>query len=59
MDDKKARVSRFTQSLEITGDVDEAQRKRLLEIANKCPVHRTLEEDIVIDTSFKDHPNEK
>ncbi|MBD3630606.1 alpha/beta fold hydrolase [Cyclobacterium sp.] len=57
VDDKKAKVSRFTRSLEITGDVDETQRKRLLEIANKCPVHRTLEEDIIIDTRFKDHPN--
>ena len=33
----------FTREISITGDVDEAQRARIIEIANKCPVHRTLE----------------
>ncbi|WP_162416844.1 bifunctional alpha/beta hydrolase/OsmC family protein [Cyclobacterium roseum] len=53
VDDKNAKVSRFTRSLEITGDLDETQRKGLLEIANKCPVHRTLQEQISIETRFK------
>ncbi|MEX2568466.1 MAG: alpha/beta fold hydrolase [Cyclobacteriaceae bacterium] len=48
-----AKVSRFTRNLEIIGDVDEAQQARLLEIANKCPVHRTLKEQIIIETKFK------
>lgn len=33
----------FTREISITGDLDEAQRARMIEIANKCPVHRTLE----------------
>lgn len=33
----------FTREITIEGDVDEVQRARLIEIANKCPVHRTLE----------------
>ena len=33
----------FERSLSIDGDLDEAQRQRLFEIADKCPVHRTLE----------------
>ena len=33
----------FTRVIAIEGDLDEAQRARMLEIANKCPVHRTLE----------------
>ena len=53
VDDSNAKVSRFTRNLEITGDVDEAKRARLLEIANKCPVHRTLQEQIIIETRFK------
>lgn len=53
VDDTNAKVSRFTRSLEITGEVDESQRKRLLEIANKCPIHRTLQEQISIETRFK------
>src|SRR5207302_170099 len=40
------------QEIEITlsGDLDEAQRKRLLEIADKCPVHRTLTKEVHIVT---------
>jgi len=33
----------FTRVISIEGDLDEAQKSRMLEIANKCPVHRTLE----------------
>lgn len=40
----------FERQLHITGDLDEAQRQRMLEIADRCPVHRTLESEIVIRT---------
>lgn len=33
----------ITREISLKGDLDEAQRQKLLEIANKCPVHRTLE----------------
>jgi putative redox protein len=32
------------------GDLSEDQRKRLFEIANKCPVHRTLSSQVQIRT---------
>lgn len=32
----------FTRRVDIKGDVDDAQRARILEIAGKCPVHKTL-----------------
>jgi putative redox protein len=32
------------------GDLDAEQRKKLLEIADKCPVHRTLTSEISIGT---------
>ena len=32
------------------GNLDESQRRRLLEIADKCPVHRTLTSEIEIRT---------
>jgi putative redox protein len=38
------------RELELTGPLDEEQRSRLLEIANKCPVHRTLTSEIHIRT---------
>ncbi|MCE7053247.1 alpha/beta fold hydrolase [Algoriphagus sp. AGSA1] len=49
-EDKSAKVSQFTRIIEIEGDLDAEQRQRLLEISNKCPVHRTLQEEIIIQT---------
>lgn len=37
------KIDRFERILDISGDLTEDQRKRLLEIADMCPVHRTLE----------------
>lgn len=34
---------RFAREIVLTGPLDDTQRARLLEIADKCPVHRTLE----------------
>ena len=34
----------ITRDIELVGNLDDVQRQRLLEIANKCPVHRTLTE---------------
>ncbi len=50
--DSKAKVSQFTRIVELEGDLDEDQRQRMLEIAERCPVHRTLEEDIKIQTEL-------
>lgn len=47
---ESSKVSQFTRIIDIKGDLDSDQRQRLLEIANKCPVHRTLEQDVVIQT---------
>ena len=43
---------RFTRNISVTGDLDENQRTRLIEIANKCPVHRTLESRIETVTNI-------
>ncbi|MBL4846785.1 MAG: bifunctional alpha/beta hydrolase/OsmC family protein [Planctomycetes bacterium] len=48
---KTGRVDRIQREVTILGpDLDAAQRKRLLEIADRCPVHRTLESEIRIET---------
>jgi putative redox protein len=39
------KVDAFTRELVFEGNLDDTQRQRLLEIANKCPVHKTLTED--------------
>jgi uncharacterized OsmC-like protein/esterase/lipase len=41
--DKQGRIERIERRIDLTGDLTEAQRKRLLQIADRCPVHRTLE----------------
>jgi uncharacterized OsmC-like protein/alpha/beta superfamily hydrolase len=47
------RLDRIDREIELAGDLDETQRARLLEIANKCPVHRTLEAGVHIPTRLK------
>lgn len=48
------RVDRIERHLHLEGDLDDTQRTRLLEIANRCPVHRTLEGEKEIVTRLTD-----
>ena len=41
-------VHRIERKITLEGDLDEAQRKRLMEISRACPVHKTLSAPIVI-----------
>jgi len=50
---REGRVDRIDREIEITGPLDEAGRAKLLEIADKCPVHRTLHAEVKIDTRLK------
>jgi putative redox protein len=50
---KEVKMDRFTRELELEGDLSEEQRLKLLAIANKCPVHNTLEHQSQIDTRLK------
>ena len=49
-DTRPAALTLIERDIELEGALDEAQRARLLEIANKCPVHRTLMSEIHIQT---------
>ncbi|XOV83999.1 MAG: alpha/beta fold hydrolase [bacterium] len=51
-DEPGARIDVLSRSITLHGDLSEAQRKRLLEIADRCPVHKTLEGDIQIRTEL-------
>ncbi|MBI1215064.1 MAG: OsmC family peroxiredoxin [Alphaproteobacteria bacterium] len=53
-DGKKVDV--ITRDIAVTGNLDEAQRQRLLEIADRCPVHRTLESKPTIVSSIAAAP---
>lgn len=46
----EGRIDRIERVITLTGDLDDAQRARLLEIADKCPVHRTLNSEINIES---------
>jgi len=41
----------ITRQVALHGNLDAEQRQRLLEIADKCPVHRTLSGEITINTT--------
>jgi uncharacterized OsmC-like protein len=45
------RIDRIDRDIRLTGDLDAGQRRKLLEIAGKCPVHRTLRSEISINTT--------
>jgi putative redox protein len=45
---KEGRLDRIEVDLLLTGGLDGEQRARLLEIADRCPVHRTLTSEIDI-----------
>lgn len=50
--DLDQKVSLFTRKIEITGEIDDAQRQRLETIANSCPIHKTLTNSIEIKTTL-------
>ena len=52
-DDEKGKISFFDRSIEIKGELSEEQIERLMEIADKCPVHKTLESDIKVKTEYQ------
>jgi uncharacterized OsmC-like protein len=41
-------IHQIERAVEVEGDLDEEQRARLLEIAHRCPVHRTLTSEIAV-----------
>lgn len=53
-DNSGAKVDLMTREVELIGDLDDGQRAKLLEIADKCPVHRTLESKVRIETALAD-----
>ncbi len=50
---KEGKIDQIEREIELTGNLDPDQRQRLLEIADKCPVHRTLISENRIVTRLK------
>jgi putative redox protein len=47
----EGKVDRFVRYIEINGDLTDAEHRRMMEIANLCPVHKTFENEIKIETA--------
>jgi putative redox protein len=50
---KEGRLDRVEREIVLHGPVDQSQRTRLLEIANRCPVHRTLLSEVHVSTRLR------
>ncbi len=48
------RIDQFERELVLTGDLTQVQRQRMLEIADRCPVHRTLHGEVNVRTALAD-----
>ncbi|KAG1665710.1 hypothetical protein GQR58_019208 [Nymphon striatum] len=49
---RTGKVERITRFISFKGDLTDEQKQRLIEIADRCPVHRTLENDPIIRTQL-------
>lgn len=48
--EKPGKIDHLSKKLKFIGNLDDTQRKKLKEIASKCPVHRTLQSEVIIET---------
>ena len=46
------KIDHITKKIKLVGNLDEKQKKRLLEIASKCPVHKTLSNGVHFDSEL-------
>lgn len=52
----QGQIDRIERRITLDGDLDDATLDRLLEIADKCPVHRTLTSEVDIETALSGYP---
>lgn len=50
---RKNMIDHISVKIQLEGNISNEQKERLLEIALKCPVHKTLHSEILIDTELK------
>jgi uncharacterized OsmC-like protein len=54
LDGHGGKIDRFERLISVEGGIDAALADRLIEIANKCPVHRTLASGVAVVTRVAD-----
>jgi putative redox protein len=53
-EDNAAKIDTFNRDIKLSGDLDEKQIDRILQIADKCPVHKTLHSATQVITTLVD-----
>lgn len=51
---KDAKIDVFEKTIRLEGDLDDEQRQRLMEIADRCPVHKTLHSEVKVRSTLAD-----
>ena len=51
---KEGQVDQFDCEIELSGELDDQQKQRLLQIADRCPVHRTLHSELIVRSTLKE-----
>ena len=54
-EDGTRKMGRINRVVELHGDLSAEERERLLEIANKCPVHKTLTQSVTVQTDLMEN----
>ena len=49
---EEGRIDWIEREIELAGPLNDEQRRRLLEVADMCPVHRTLNSEVVVENSL-------
>ena len=49
-EENKSKIDLIKRQIHVSGELDEIQQARLLEIADKCPVHKTLHGEVKVET---------
>ncbi len=50
---KEGQLDQFECEIDVAGELDDQQKERLLQIADRCPVHRTLHSEIIVRSKLK------
>lgn len=51
---ESGKIDRFERTITLQGGLSQEEREKLLEIADKCPVHRTLHSEVTVETKLED-----
>lgn len=51
---EKGKVDQFERIIKISGDITPEQKARMVQIADRCPVHKSLHSEMVVTTRLAD-----